>query len=149
MSEVRVPYGESAHDTAVTLLGAASELDLDAHVVRTTGENVFVVPKEVADKAGVDTLPQEDEPEEPEPDSLLTDPRGFAPYNEAGESVPQANVQSPPVQSSEGLEAMTKAELSDEIDRRNAERSEDDQIKPEGPNKPDLLKALQADDNQE
>lgn len=40
----------------------------------------------------------------------------------------------------------TKADLQAEIDRRNADRAEDEQIKPEGKNKPDLAAALAADD---
>ena len=37
----------------------------------------------------------------------------------------------------------TKAELQEALDRANAERSEDDQIVPEGSNKGDLEKALE------
>lgn len=54
MSEnVKVPFGGKASDNATLLLSAAEELDLDQSVVRTTS-GAFVVPKEVADKAGVD-----------------------------------------------------------------------------------------------
>lgn len=40
----------------------------------------------------------------------------------------------------------TKAELLDEIARRNQGRDESDQIPTQG-NKPDLIKAIEADDN--
>jgi hypothetical protein len=70
MSEVEVPYGDSATDTAVLLLAAAEELDLDPAVVKSQ-EGHFLVPEEVAEKAGVDYHGDEDEaapeppPEEP------------------------------------------------------------------------------------
>lgn len=47
------------------------------------------------------------------------------------------------------IDDMTKDELQAEIDARNLNRGDDDKIKPEGKNKPDLLKALQADDSKE
>lgn len=53
MDHVYVPYGDSAADTAVTLLAAAEDLGLDAGVVGTT-EGGFLVPKEVADKSKAD-----------------------------------------------------------------------------------------------
>jgi hypothetical protein len=53
MSEVEVPYGDSAQETAVLLLAAADELELDPAVVRTL-EGGFMVPEEVAKEAGVD-----------------------------------------------------------------------------------------------
>lgn len=48
--DVRV---ELSQDNAVLLLAAAEELELDPGVVRTTSDNVFIVPKDVAKKAGV------------------------------------------------------------------------------------------------
>lgn len=49
---VEVPFGDNAKETAVLLLAAAEELDLDRSVVATkTG--AFVVPKKVAKKAKV------------------------------------------------------------------------------------------------
>lgn len=50
--QVEVPFGDSAQDTAVLLLAAAEELDLDASVVRT-GEGTFFAPSEVVEKAGL------------------------------------------------------------------------------------------------
>lgn len=44
-------------------------------------------------------------------------------------------------------EGSTADQLRTEIDRRNADRAEDDQIEPEAPkNKPQLIAALEADD---
>jgi hypothetical protein len=51
--EVEVPFGDNPSDTATLLLAAADKLELDPGVVRT-GSNVFMVPKDVADEAGVD-----------------------------------------------------------------------------------------------
>lgn len=49
---VEIPFGDNARDTAVLLLAAAEDLDLDRSVVATkTG--AFVVPKKVAKKAKV------------------------------------------------------------------------------------------------
>lgn len=53
MPEVEVPFGDDASETATLLLAAAEDLELDPHVVKTTGDQRFVVPQEVADKAGV------------------------------------------------------------------------------------------------
>jgi 2-keto-3-deoxy-L-rhamnonate aldolase RhmA len=49
-NDVRV---ELSKDNAVLLLAAAEELELDPGVVRTTSDNVFIVPSDVAKKAGV------------------------------------------------------------------------------------------------
>lgn len=66
MSDVKVPYGKKAGDTATLLLAAAEELEMDASVVRTNSiESAFVVPEEVAKKAGVDTVDESDEGDEP------------------------------------------------------------------------------------
>ncbi len=46
----------------------------------------------------------------------------------------------------EGYDALTIPALRDEISRRNEGRVEDEQIAPKGANKPDLIKALEADD---
>lgn len=40
----------------------------------------------------------------------------------------------------------TVARLKEEINRRNEDRDEDDEIVPDGTNKPDLVAALEADD---
>lgn len=45
------------------------------------------------------------------------------------------------------LDAMTAAELKDELERRNEGRDEDARIVPESTKKADLLAALAADDN--
>jgi hypothetical protein len=50
------------------------------------------------------------------------------------------------VAESEGYDALTIPALRDEISRRNEGRAEDEQIPATG-NKPDLIKALEADDN--
>lgn len=66
MSEnsVEIPFGDDTADTATLLLAAAEDLDLDPGVVGTV-TGAFVVPKEVADKAGV--AYGSGEPEEPPP----------------------------------------------------------------------------------
>jgi hypothetical protein len=54
MSEVLIPYGDNASDTATLLLGAAEDLELDPGVVRNQPDDGgFRVPEEVADKAGL------------------------------------------------------------------------------------------------
>ena len=56
MGEVRVEFGDDLSEQATLLLAAAEDLDLDQSVVRTE-EGAFVVPEEVADKAGVGEKP--------------------------------------------------------------------------------------------
>ena len=60
MSEfVEIPFGDNAQETATLLLAAAEESkDHSAADVRT-GTGVFIVPKELADKAGTEGSPQE------------------------------------------------------------------------------------------
>lgn len=61
MSEVLIPYGKDASDTANSLLAAAEVLELDPGVVRhQPDDGGFRVPEEVAEKAGMG------EPDEPE-----------------------------------------------------------------------------------
>lgn len=63
--DVQVSYGESAEDTAVLLLAAAEELDLDASVVTVSpADGTFSAPKEVVKKAG---LKEHKEPETDQP----------------------------------------------------------------------------------
>jgi hypothetical protein len=60
MSEtVKVPYGKGG-DNATLLLAAAEELDMEPGVVRTSLHG-FEVPKEVADKAGLDGYDPDEE----------------------------------------------------------------------------------------
>lgn len=61
MSEVIVPFGDSASDTATLLLAAAEELDLHPAVVRTQ-EGAFLVPEEVRDRAFGERADEEPEP---------------------------------------------------------------------------------------
>lgn len=49
MSEVRVPFGDNPSETAILLLAAAADLDLDAASSVRTISGHFVVPQEVAD----------------------------------------------------------------------------------------------------
>lgn len=53
MADVEVPFGDDPGETATLLLAAAEDLELPAGAVRTTGDGLFVVPAEVADKAGL------------------------------------------------------------------------------------------------
>ena len=56
MSNVDIPFGKSASDTAVLLLLAAQELDLDPSVVKTQPmQNRFSVPIEVGERAFPDS----------------------------------------------------------------------------------------------
>lgn len=50
--QVEVEFGDNASETATLLLAAAEELHGDQTLVGT-GTGVFVVPKSVADKAGL------------------------------------------------------------------------------------------------
>lgn len=65
MSNVTIPFGENAENTAVLLLAAAQEMDLPASVITTGSFGNFYAPEEVADKAGVDYVADDaaDEPE--------------------------------------------------------------------------------------
>lgn len=63
-TEVEVPFGDNAGETAVLLLAAAEESDLDPSVVRT-GTGVFFVPKSLADKAGVATSDDDSDDSKP------------------------------------------------------------------------------------
>ena len=61
---------------------------------------------------------------------------------------PNGRPLAPVVPDAPTLEDKTVAELKDEIARRNQGRDEDDQIPTQG-NKPDLIAAIEADDNRE
>lgn len=66
-NEVAVKYGDDAASVAQSLLAAARSLDVDTSVVKTTSRGVFVVPEEVADKAGLSyEVLDEETPEAPE-----------------------------------------------------------------------------------
>lgn len=69
MSEVKVHYSENVADNATLLLGAAEELGLEPYVVRTQSEPYYLVPREVAEKAGLDYESDDDEESAPEEDS--------------------------------------------------------------------------------
>lgn len=51
MTDIKIPFGNNNKDNAVLLLAAAEELGLDSSVVRTS-TSAFVVPEDVAKKAG-------------------------------------------------------------------------------------------------
>ena len=59
-NDVTVPFAGKAQENATLLLAAAEDLDQDVSVVRTIG-GAFIVPQDVADKAGVDYDKPEDE----------------------------------------------------------------------------------------
>jgi hypothetical protein len=61
MSNVFVPYGDSAQDTATLLLAEADKGDLDPAVVRSV-QGGFMVEQDLADKAGVQYEGGEDKP---------------------------------------------------------------------------------------
>jgi len=67
MSDVFVPPGDSAQDTAVLLLEAAEKAGEPADVVRSS-DGGFVVPKELADAAGVDYDKGDDDESDDEPE---------------------------------------------------------------------------------
>lgn len=48
-----VTITDMSSDTATLLLAAAEEMDLDAHVVQVSGGEGFIVPRAVAEKAGL------------------------------------------------------------------------------------------------
>lgn len=77
--EATVPFGDDPGKTATLLLAAAEELELDPGVVRTTSDQTFVVPAEVAKKAKVDTV-DESEPEaaDDEPEKKATTKKAAA-----------------------------------------------------------------------
>jgi hypothetical protein len=52
--QVRVPFGDSAADTATLLLEAVEKKDQDPSVVTTSSYGGFLVPEEIAKAAGVD-----------------------------------------------------------------------------------------------
>jgi len=54
---VHVPFGDNMSETATLLLAAAEETDNPAHVVVVDHfTNSYVVPKDVAKQAGLDTV---------------------------------------------------------------------------------------------
>lgn len=65
-SVVRVPFGDDPRQTAILLLAAAEEMDgySQSENVRTTSEGEFLAPQDLAEKAGVSFL-SEDEDGEP------------------------------------------------------------------------------------
>jgi hypothetical protein len=52
----------ATQENAVLLLAAVEELELDPHVVQVEGDG-FRAPKEVCDKAGVQTAKEDEEPQ--------------------------------------------------------------------------------------
>lgn len=79
MTDVTVPFDhEKLQDTAILLLGAAEDLDLPASVVRTGGR-AFLVPKEVAEKADVEFIEDNDAPDSGDvTDDVTTEPKKTA-----------------------------------------------------------------------
>jgi hypothetical protein len=63
---VEIPFDDDASEVAVLLLAAAEDLDLDPGVVRTV-TGAFLVPQQVADKAGMGSAEQTEPEPEPEP----------------------------------------------------------------------------------
>lgn len=86
MNKVKVAYGDSPAEVATKLLAAAERLDQPGGVVKTTSDGHFVVPKEVADEAGLKPLDEEVVevvPAEPAaPDTARATPRGAPPAPE-------------------------------------------------------------------
>lgn len=68
------------------------------------------------------------------------------PYLAAALREQQVKRDSLPPSEPEGYEALQVADLNQRIATRNEGRDEDQLIKPKGRNKPDLIKALEADD---
>ena len=69
MTDIEIPFGDNNTDNAVLLLAAAEELKQDASVVRTS-DSAFIVPEDIAKKAGLKGEKVEDEDsasEEPKP----------------------------------------------------------------------------------
>jgi len=66
MSDVEVPFGDKPAETATLLLAAAMEKYGNTSAVRT-GDNVFVVPEEIAKAAEA-----KEEPEPPKPPAKKT-----------------------------------------------------------------------------
>jgi len=64
-NDVYVGYGDDASETATLLLAAAEKTHEDQTIVRTV-EGGFMVPKDVADEAGVEYDSDEDEVSESE-----------------------------------------------------------------------------------
>ena len=67
MTDVKVPFGANAKETAILLLDAAENLGLDADVIRTNSDRQFVTSEEVAKKAGVQTLNEDGSSSDSEP----------------------------------------------------------------------------------
>lgn len=70
---VKIPFGDSASDTATLLLAAAEDKELDPNVITTDGHGNFYAPKSVAKKAGVEHESAE-EPDVPRNDAPGLDP---------------------------------------------------------------------------
>ena len=76
-THIEVPFGDNAQDTAILLLAGAAALNMESSAVKT-GSGVFIVPKEVAQEAGLEPRdegeqeqekqeqPEPQEPEQPE-----------------------------------------------------------------------------------
>jgi hypothetical protein len=61
MSNVKIPFGDDPRETALFLLAAAEDADLDRRIVRTDGEGHFLAPREIAEAAGLDYESDDDE----------------------------------------------------------------------------------------
>jgi hypothetical protein len=68
MTDIEIPFGDNNTDNAVLLLAAAEELKQDASVVRTS-DSAFIVPEDIAKKAGLkgEKVEEDSASEEPKP----------------------------------------------------------------------------------
>jgi hypothetical protein len=71
--DVRV---EQSTDNAVLLLAAAEEAGADPGVVRTTSDGWFLVPGDIAEKAGVDVIKDEEPEPAPAEEAPAENPEG-------------------------------------------------------------------------
>jgi hypothetical protein len=65
MTEVFVPNGDNAQETATLLLAAAEKAGEDPSVVRSSSDGGFYAPEDIAKKAKVDYEEDDESDEEP------------------------------------------------------------------------------------
>src|SRR6478736_2636999 len=103
-----VEVADLTSDNATLLLAAAEELDLDPSVVATTSHGHFLVPEDVAKKAGLDYETTEDR-EQREFDETLARDNALAEVRDAAEAESEVKAHEPDAEKPKQVRRTRKA----------------------------------------